>query len=144
VLHGTGNGVLRNYRPSTRAFLPIDPGFLTDALSPGRLHGPPGVKARSGKRNRIETTMDCQHSHDHADRSGIENEPRVSPEQDALNKSLIQSIEAADVEEDYVEPVYEAKTRTCLSCAETFESAWSGERICRSCKSKASWRSGWL
>ena len=47
-------------------------------------------------------------------------------------------------EEEDPAPVYENRERRCLACHESFESAWSGERICRNCKAKASWRSGWL
>lgn len=47
-------------------------------------------------------------------------------------------------EDESSTPVYESRVRRCLSCGEQFESAWSGERICRGCKAKASWRSGWL
>jgi len=35
-----------------------------------------------------------------------------------------------------------ARTRDCLTCRSPFESEWSGERICRRCKSHRSWRSG--
>ncbi|MDF2235309.1 hypothetical protein P2H44_22350 [Albimonas sp. CAU 1670] len=35
-----------------------------------------------------------------------------------------------------------ARTRDCLRCRTPFESEWSGERICRTCKSKQAWRSG--
>lgn len=34
------------------------------------------------------------------------------------------------------------KKRTCLMCASEFHSEWSGERICKACKSTDSWRSG--
>lgn len=34
------------------------------------------------------------------------------------------------------------KVRTCLRCATTFESSWSGERICPHCKRSHAWRSG--
>jgi hypothetical protein len=40
--------------------------------------------------------------------------------------------------------VAELKPRGCLVCRETFLSAWSGERICRRCKSSSGWRSGAL
>lgn len=36
----------------------------------------------------------------------------------------------------------EAKTRPCLVCKSSFPSEWSGERICRRCKSGKTWRSG--
>jgi hypothetical protein len=36
----------------------------------------------------------------------------------------------------------ETKTRLCLTCKVPFESKWSGERICRRCKSGKIWRSG--
>ena len=34
-----------------------------------------------------------------------------------------------------------AKARKCLMCATEFSSEWSGERICRKCKSSNAWRS---
>jgi hypothetical protein len=34
------------------------------------------------------------------------------------------------------------RTRVCLRCRKTFESEWSGERICRSCKSTTNWKNG--
>ncbi len=36
------------------------------------------------------------------------------------------------------------KVRKCLICQEQFPSAWSGERVCRRCKSTSAWRSGTL
>ena len=33
------------------------------------------------------------------------------------------------------------KIRKCLRCSAEFESAWSGERICKRCKSSNSWKS---
>ncbi len=36
----------------------------------------------------------------------------------------------------------EAKTRLCLKCRKPFKSEWSGERLCKRCKSDASWRDG--
>lgn len=33
-----------------------------------------------------------------------------------------------------------AKTRKCLVCRDDFDSAWSGERICRRCKGRGDWR----
>ncbi len=38
------------------------------------------------------------------------------------------------------ERVHVAKTRKCLKCCEPFESEWSGERVCKHCKSLDSWR----
>ena len=40
--------------------------------------------------------------------------------------------------ERHVEP----KTRPCLVCKTPFQSEWSGERVCRRCKSGKIWRSG--
>ena len=40
------------------------------------------------------------------------------------------------------ERIYVAKTRPCLNCREPFESEWSGERVCKHCKSLDSWREG--
>ncbi len=37
---------------------------------------------------------------------------------------------------------YVAKTRRCLMCREPFESSWAGERVCRCCKGRNSWREG--
>jgi hypothetical protein len=34
------------------------------------------------------------------------------------------------------------KVRECLRCGTAFQSEWSGERICRRCKSSTSWRNG--
>lgn len=34
------------------------------------------------------------------------------------------------------------KTRQCLMCGQPFPSEWAGERVCRSCKSTAAWRTG--
>lgn len=34
------------------------------------------------------------------------------------------------------------RIRKCMTCSEPFESAWSGERICKRCKGSAAWKSG--
>ncbi|MDX2224169.1 MAG: hypothetical protein SFV21_15570 [Rhodospirillaceae bacterium] len=34
------------------------------------------------------------------------------------------------------------KVRRCLNCDATFNSQWSGERICPHCKSTKAWRTG--
>jgi DnaJ-class molecular chaperone len=34
------------------------------------------------------------------------------------------------------------KSRNCLKCREPFSSEWSGERVCKRCKSSGTWRSG--
>lgn len=34
------------------------------------------------------------------------------------------------------------KVRACLRCRVSFESQWSGERICSRCKSSHAWRAG--
>jgi hypothetical protein len=34
------------------------------------------------------------------------------------------------------------KVRRCLMCHEPFGSEWSGERLCKRCKTSAQWRSG--
>jgi hypothetical protein len=34
------------------------------------------------------------------------------------------------------------RARLCMRCSTRFESEWSGERICRRCKSTTSWRNG--
>jgi hypothetical protein len=38
----------------------------------------------------------------------------------------------------------ETKARLCLVCNSSFASEWVGERICRKCKTSATWRSGVL
>ena len=38
------------------------------------------------------------------------------------------------------ESVQVAKTRKCLNCRKSFESEWSGERVCKRCKGLDSWR----
>ena len=40
------------------------------------------------------------------------------------------------------ERIYIAKMRPCLKCREPFESEWSGERVCKRCKSGIRWREG--
>lgn len=35
-----------------------------------------------------------------------------------------------------------ARSRNCLRCTKPFDSEWSGERICRGCKSKQTWATG--
>jgi hypothetical protein len=47
-----------------------------------------------------------------------------------------------DAAEDARRTAQEARMRPCLRCATPFESAWSGERICRRCKASATWRQG--
>jgi hypothetical protein len=34
------------------------------------------------------------------------------------------------------------KKRLCLMCGTKFPSAWSGERICKTCRGRAAWREG--
>jgi len=34
------------------------------------------------------------------------------------------------------------KTRRCLMCGDSFQSEWSGERVCKKCKSTSTWRTG--
>ena len=38
----------------------------------------------------------------------------------------------------------ERKTRMCLVGKVPFLSEWPGERICRNCKSRSNWRSGFV
>lgn len=51
-----------------------------------------------------------------------------------------------DLDTDFKSPERENETeekiRLCLICRKDFQSSWSGERICRSCKSTSAWRSG--
>jgi hypothetical protein len=35
-----------------------------------------------------------------------------------------------------------SKIRLCLKCRSEFESQWSGERLCKRCKSSKAWRAG--
>ncbi len=35
---------------------------------------------------------------------------------------------------------YEQKHRRCLMCRKTFVSEWTGERVCKWCKSTSVWR----
>lgn len=37
---------------------------------------------------------------------------------------------------------HETKKRKCLMCAQSFSSAWPGERICPSCKQTQAWSDG--
>ena len=48
----------------------------------------------------------------------------------------------SDIKEAGWDAVQTVKNRVCLMCSGTFESAWAGERICKKCKSQASWRKG--
>lgn len=49
----------------------------------------------------------------------------------------------SDSEEDVVGQAWDVpKSRRCLRCRASFESAWSGERICGGCKKSHTWRSG--
>ena len=50
--------------------------------------------------------------------------------------------EAVEIESANENHKYEAKDRSCLMCRDDFESAWSGERICKRCKSQAQWQTG--
>ena len=35
-----------------------------------------------------------------------------------------------------------SKIRLCLKCRSEFESLWSGERLCKRCKTSKAWRTG--
>ncbi len=48
----------------------------------------------------------------------------------------------SEIEEPAWEGLHKAKNRLCLMCGTIFESAWAGERVCKKCKSQASWRKG--
>ncbi len=37
---------------------------------------------------------------------------------------------------------YVIKKRNCLMCGDGFDSEWSGERVCKRCKSNDGWRNG--
>ncbi len=39
-------------------------------------------------------------------------------------------------------PLEHVKKRQCLRCHAPFISAWSGERVCRKCKTSRVWRDG--
>ncbi len=38
--------------------------------------------------------------------------------------------------------IHRKKVRTCLNCREPFDSEWSGERVCKTCKTRIAWREG--
>ena len=38
--------------------------------------------------------------------------------------------------------VHVTKTRSCLKCREPFKSEWAGERVCKTCEGRDSWRTG--
>jgi hypothetical protein len=46
------------------------------------------------------------------------------------------------IKPDTKPPKVEAKTRRCLMCGSDFKSEWSGERICKRCRSSHNWRHG--
>ena len=51
--------------------------------------------------------------------------------------------ESAQMESPKGRPSWDVpKSRECLRCATPFESEWSGQRICPTCKNSAAWRSG--
>ncbi len=50
--------------------------------------------------------------------------------------------EAAEMDMANENELYQAKLRSCLMCEDDFESAWSGERVCKRCKSQAQWQTG--
>ena len=37
---------------------------------------------------------------------------------------------------------YEAKSRPCLVCRQSFTSSWPGERVCPDCKTSKTWIEG--
>jgi len=49
---------------------------------------------------------------------------------------------AAALRKDEDQHADQRKRRACLKCADTFESAWYGERVCRRCKGSSTWQSG--
>lgn len=49
----------------------------------------------------------------------------------------------SDLEIEERRPPEQPKLRSCLSCQDKFVSAWSGERICKRCRSSAAWRNGY-
>ena len=50
-------------------------------------------------------------------------------------------LESSEADGEYAR--YDAiKARPCLKCQSTFESQWSGERICPRCKGSSTWREG--
>jgi hypothetical protein len=52
---------------------------------------------------------------------------------------MSKAVELDSEDEDQQDQV---KYRPCLMCSDEFESAWSGERICKRCKSQAQWQTG--
>ncbi len=60
---------------------------------------------------------------------------RVTPERQPTNKRP-----GAD---STLRPGWDVpKSRECLMCHTPFDSAWSGERLCKPCKQKQTWRNG--
>lgn len=51
-------------------------------------------------------------------------------------------VEAETETEIDIDDKTDRKTRRCLMCGQPFLSEWAGERVCRSCKSTAAWRTG--
>lgn len=71
----------------------------------------------------------------------LTDEADISPDCDSPYEEQIMSVQESPTN-PVVEGDMEEKTRQCLVCRSPFPSTWAGERICRGCKSKATWRSG--
>ncbi|MDX9859739.1 MAG: hypothetical protein RBS99_02370 [Rhodospirillales bacterium] len=54
----------------------------------------------------------------------------------------VHSVDAETETEVEIDDKTDRKTRRCLMCGQPFLSEWAGERVCRSCKSTAAWRTG--
>jgi hypothetical protein len=89
----------------------------------------------------IEQSMEIFHRKDDAAQAiaTAKSLPEIAKLQSEFIQKLAVTYEPTKSEpERYIEP----KTRLCLVCKTPFQSEWSGERICRRCKSAKIWRSG--
>jgi hypothetical protein len=48
----------------------------------------------------------------------------------------------AEIEADHINHADQAMGRSCLICHTQFLSSWTGERICKKCKSSSAWKQG--
>ena len=59
-----------------------------------------------------------------------------------VNEVTRQHVLAVAAEHGYTVNRNAQKLRRCLMCGDEFLSEWSGNRICKRCKSSTAWRSG--
>jgi len=48
----------------------------------------------------------------------------------------------AEIETDHIGHAEQAMGRSCLICHTQFLSSWTGERVCKKCKSSSAWKQG--